>query len=659
MRTHIAPALPRAFLLAVSLGAAGLALAQSGGPRRTTAEWPAFGGDLGSTRYSALEQIDATNFGALEVAWRFGIANLGPTPELRFQSTPLVVGGVLYTTGGSRRAVTALDAATGEQLWVYSLNEGQRGAEAARKLSGRGLAFWQKGSDQRVLYVTPGYQLVALDAATGRPVERFGKGGIVDLRATLDQGEGWDTSQIGTNSPPTVAGDVVMVGAAHTPFAPSTQANNVIGYVRGFDVATGKLLWTFHTIPRRGEPGYETWLDGSAEKGKGAGNAGVWATISADEKLGLAYLPVESPYGDMYGGLRPGANLYGESIVAVDLHTGVRRWHFQTSHHPLWDYDIPTAPILVDAVKDGQTIKALAQATKQGLLFVLNRETGEAIWPIPEAAVPQGNVPGEWYSPTQPIPSLRYGHQGVAIADLIDFTPELRAEAQRVVAKHRIGPIYTPAVPFDPNGPVSTLMVMGGSNWPGGAYDPDSHIVYVTASVGVNSMTICRYAEGSAMPHGICLGPDAGAFGGLRDVSVQGLPLLKPPYGTIAAFDLTKGEVLWEIPNGETPDAIKNHPALAGVTLGRTGRSGQPPGALATKTLLIAAEPGYGPTPDGKRGSMLRAYDKRTGRELAALQLPAPQSGSPMTYMVDGRQYLVIAVSGNDYPGELIAFRVP
>jgi quinoprotein glucose dehydrogenase len=410
-------------------------------------------------------------------------------------------------------------------------------------------------------------------------------------------------------------------------------------------------------VPRQGEPGYETWLNGSADTG--GGNAGVWGTISADEELGLAYLPVESPHSDMYGGLRPGDNLYGESIVAVDLQTGLRRWHYQLVRHPMWDYDIPTAPILVDAVKDGRTIKALAQATKQGLMFVLNRETGEPVWPIPDVPVPAGSVPGEWYPATQRLPNIRYGHQGVAIDDLIDFTPELRAAAERLVAGHLLGPIYTPAVPYNPNGPISTLMVMGGSNWPGGAYDPDSHIVYVTSSVGVNSMTICRYAEGSAMPQGICLGPEAGAFGGVRGLSVQGLPLLKPPYGTIAAIDLTKGEVLWEIPNGETPEEIANHPALAGVEIGRTGRSGQPPGALATKTLLIAAEPGYGPTPDGRSGSMLRAYDKATGRELAALQLPAPQSGSPMTYMMDGRQYLVIAVSGRDYPGELIAFRAP
>ena len=641
----------RAVPMFVSL-IAGLASAQT-----RDGEWPTYGGDLGHTRYAPLDQINASNFGSLEIAWRYSVANLGPTPETRFQSTPLVVDGVLYTTGGSRRAVTALDAATGEQLWVYSLNEGERGAEAPRRLSGRGLAFWQRGDDKRVVYVTPGYRLVALNAATGRPVESFGDDGIVDLYDTLDQGDDWDTTQIGTHSPPTIASNVIIVPAAHTPLAPPDQAKNVAGYIRGFDAVTGKHLWTFHTVPRRGEPGYETWLNGSAETG--GGNAGVWATISADEDLGLAYLPVESPYGDMYGGLRPGANLYGESIVAIETRTGKYRWHYQTSHHPLWDYDLPTAPILVDAVKDGRTIKALAQATKQGLLFVLNRETGEPIWPIPEVAVPQGNVPGEWYSPTQPIPTIRYGHQGVAKEDLIDFTPALRAEAERIVAEHQIGPIYTPAVPYNPNGPISTLMVMGGSNWPGGSFDPDTKMIYVTASVGVNSMTICRYPEGSVMPHGICTGRDAGAFGGLRNISVQGLPLLKPPYGTIAAIDLTRGAVAWEIPNGETPENVKNHPALAGVALGRTGRAGQPPGALATKALLIVAEPGYGPTPDGKRGSMLRAYDKRTGRELAALQLPAPQSGSPMTYMLGDTQYLVIAVSANDYPGELIAYRVP
>ena len=645
-------------LSVLSCSLAGVALAQSGDEKDTrNGAWPSYGGDLGHTRYAPLEQIDASNFSSLEIAWRFSTVNLGPNPEYRFQSTPVMVAGVLYTTGGTRRAVTALDAATGELRWVHSMNEGERGENAPRRLSGRGLAFWSNGDDRRVVYVTPGYQLVALDADTGNRISGFGDDGVVDLRETMGQGDDWDTSQLGLHSPPTIANGVVIVGAAHTPLAPADQATNVKGYIRGFDVISGQLLWTFHTVPQPGEPGYETWLNDSAETG--GGNAGIWAAISADEALGLAYLPVESPYGDMYGGLRPGENLYGESVVAVDLQTGERRWHYQLVHHPLWDYDIPAAPILVDAVKDGETIKALAQPTKQGLLFVLNRETGEPVWPIEDIPVPAGTVPGEWYSPTQPMPTIRYGHQGITVDDLIDFTPELRTEAERIVAEHQLGPIYTPAVPFDPNGPVSTLMVMGGSNWPGGSYDPDTNILYVTASVGVNSMTICRYAEGSAMPHGICLGPEAGIFGGVRGLNVQGLPLLKPPYGTIAAIDLTRGEVLWEIPNGETPDAIRNHPALADIDLGRTGRSGQPPGALATKTMLIAAEPGYGPTPDGRPGSMLRAYDKRTGRDVGAVQLPAPQSGSPMTYIVNGRQYLVIAVSGRGYPGELIAFRVP
>ncbi|HET7610064.1 MAG TPA: PQQ-binding-like beta-propeller repeat protein, partial [Gammaproteobacteria bacterium] len=252
-----------------------------------TGEWPAYGGDLGHTRYAPLDQINASNFGSLEIAWRFSVANMGPTPEMRLQSTPLVIDGVLYTTGGMRRAVTALDAATGEQLWVFGLNEGARGDQAPRQGSGRGLAFWQRGDDKRVIYVTPGYQLVALNADTGRPVESFGENGIVDLKASLDQGGGWDRNQIGTNSPPTIAGDVIMVPAAHTPLAPPNQAKNVVGYIRGFDAVTGRLLWTFHTVPRRGEPGYETWLNGSAETG--GGNAGVWATISADPELGLAY----------------------------------------------------------------------------------------------------------------------------------------------------------------------------------------------------------------------------------------------------------------------------------------------------------------------------------------------------------------------------------
>ena len=618
-------------------------------------EWPSYGADAGHTRYAPLSQINADNFSDLQVAWRFKTDNMGPQPEFNFQSTPLMVNGVLYTTGGTRRAVTALDAETGEQYWLYSLDEGERSSNAPRRLSGRGLAYWTDGTEERILYVTPGYQLIALDASTGRPIVDFGLNGIIDLRDTLDQNVNYETDHIGLHSPPAIAKNVVVVGAAHSPFAPPDQKSNVNGYVRGFDVISGELLWTFHTVPQPGELGYETWLEGSAQRA--GGNSGVWATISIDEDLELVYLPVESPYSDMYGGLRPGDNLFGESLVAVDLNTGERVWHYQLSHHALWDHDIPSAPIFVNAVKDGRIVKAVAQATKQGFLFVFDRATGEPVWPIEEQPVPAGDVPGEWYSPTQPIPSIKYGHQGVALDDLIDFTPELRAEAERLVESHRMGPIYTPPVLANPDGPISTLSVMGGSNWPGGAYDPESNIVYVTAGVRMLGISICEYAQGSELPYGICFGEDLGIFGA-PPLTVQGLPLLKPPYGTIAAIDMTDGQVLWEIPNGETPDEVKNHPALAGLDIERTGRQGTP-GALVTKSLLIVAEPGFGPTPNGRRGSMLRAYDKATGLEVDAIQLPAPQSGSPMTYMVNGIQYLVIAVSGSGYSGELIAFKAP
>lgn len=643
-------------LLSIALLAlTSLLFAQSNSDEMRDFEWPSYGADTGHTRYAPLDQINADNFSDLQIAWRFKTDNMGPQPEFNFQSTPLMVNGVLYTTGGTRRAVTALDAETGEQFWLYSLDEGERSSNAPRRLSGRGLAYWTDGSEERILYVTPGYQLIALNAATGRPVTDFGVNGIIDLRDTLDQDVNYETDHIGLHSPPAIAKNVVVVGAAHSPFAPPDQKSNVNGYVRGFDVITGDLLWTFHTVPQPGEMGYETWLEGSAQRA--GGNSGVWATISIDEDLELVYLPVESPYSDMYGGLRPGDNLFGESLVAVDLYTGERVWHYQLSHHALWDHDIPTAPIFVNAVKDGRVVKAVAQPTKQGFLFVFDRETGEPVWPIEEQAVPVGDVPDEWYSPTQPIPSIKYGHQGVTIDDLIDFTPELRAEAERLVESHRMGPIYTPPVLGNPDGPISTLSVMGGSNWPGGAYDPETNIVYVTAGIRMLGITICEYERGSDLPYGICFGENLGIFGA-PPLTVQGLPLLKPPYGTIAAIDMTDGQVLWEIPNGETPEEVKNHPALAGLDIGRTGRQGTP-GALATKSLLIVAEPGFGPTPNGLRGSMLRAYDKATGLEVAALQLPAPQSGSPMTYMLNGTQYLVIAVSGSGYSGELIAFKVP
>ena len=362
-------------------------------------EWPTYGGDLASTRYSPLEQIKADNFNKLEVAWRFKTDSLGPRPEFQFEATPLMVRGVLYTTGGSRRAVVALDAATGEMLWIHGENEGARGTNAPRQLSGHGVAYWTDGKEERILYVTPGYRLIALDAKTGVRVSSFGKDGVVDLKQDDDQEIDLINGDIGLHSTPVVAKNVVIVGAAHLTGGVPKSKKNVKGYVRGFDVRTGKRLWIFHTIPLPGEYGNDTWEKDSWSY---TGNTGVWGQISVDEDLGLVYLPVELATGDYYGGDRPGKGLFGESLVAVDLQTGKRKWHYQLVHHGLWDMDIPCAPILADITINGRTIKVVAQPTKQAFLYVFNRETGQPIWPIEERPVPKGDVPGEWYSPTQP-----------------------------------------------------------------------------------------------------------------------------------------------------------------------------------------------------------------------------------------------------------------
>src|SRR5881397_3134974 len=364
-------------------------------------EWRSYGADVGNTHYSALDQINASNFNKLEPAWHFKTDNLGPRPEFQYEGTPLMANGVLYATGGTRRAVFALDAATGELFWTHSEREGTRGANAPRQLSGRGLGYWTDGRDERILYVTPGYRLIALDAKTGLPVPGFGTNGIVDLKLDDDQEIDLVTGEVGLHATPIVAGDVVIVGAAHRSGGVPRGRRNVKGYVRGFDARTGKRLWIFHTIPMIGEFGRDTWENESAVY---TGNTGVWAQISVDEALGLVYLPVELPTGDYYGGHRPGAGLFGESLVAVDLKTGQRRWHYQLVHHGIWDMDVPCAPILADITVNGRTIKAVAQPTKQAWLYVFDRITGQPVWPIEERPVARGDVPNEWYSPTQPFP---------------------------------------------------------------------------------------------------------------------------------------------------------------------------------------------------------------------------------------------------------------
>ena len=662
------------FLLAILMTSYAGLLGQG---RASDGEWTTYGGDLASRRYRPFDQINRENFKDLEVAWRFKTDALGPRPEFNFQSTPLMVNGVLYTTAGTRRAVVALDAASGEMLWMSREDEGKRGEAAPRRLSGRGLAYWTDGREARIVYVTPGYQLIALDAKTGRRVAGFGRNGIVDLKLEMDQPIDLESGEVGLHAAPIISNNVIIVGAAHLPGGTPKSRIHEKGYIRGYDARTGKRLWIFHTLPQDGEFGNETWLQDSWAY---TGNVGVWAQMTIDEELGMLYMPVELPTGDYYGGHRPGNGLFGESLVALDLKTGQRKWHFQLVHHGIWDFDIPCAPILADITVNGRTIKAIAQPTKQNWLYVFDRVTGQPVWPIEERPVPKGDVPGEWYAATQPFVTkpAPYNLQGVSIDDLIDFTPELRAEAVKLVSRYKIGPLFTPPPVSKWEGPRGLIMVpssTGGANWPGGSLDPETNILYIYSFrqptvIGmindparsdmnfINGQAPDPNAPPPAPAAPAAAGAPAGEGGGPA-LTVQGLPLLKPPYGTITATDLNRGEIVWQVAHGETPDAVRNHPALKGLTIPRTGRPAGRIGTLVTKTLVIAGEPGFFTMPNGQRGAMLRAYDKATGAEVGAVPMPAPQTGSPMTYMLNGRQYLAVPISGAGYSGELVVFRAP
>jgi quinoprotein glucose dehydrogenase len=680
----------RALLASVTLV---IALAYGQQPSTKNGEWPHYTADLKGTKYSPLDQINASNFNKLEVVWRFKTDNLGTRPEYKLEGTPIMVKGVLYTTAGTRRSVVALDPKTGELMWVYSLREGQRAAIAPRQLSGRGLSYWTDGNgDDRVLFVTTGYRLIALNAHTGQPITGFGKSGMVDLKEGMVTGTGQqidlETGEAGLHSTPLVVKDVVIVGSSFKEGMTVVTHNNTKGLVRAFDVRSGKLLWTFNTIPRPGEFGNETWENGSWASN---GNTGVWTQMTVDEDLGLVYLPVESPTSDFYGGERPGDNLFGESLVCVDLKTGKRKWHFQVVHHAIWDYDLSSAPILADINVEGKAIKAVALPSKESYLYVFDRVTGKPVWPIEERAVPQSDVPGEKTSPTQPFPTKppAYGRNFLKIPDdLIDFTPELRAQAKDAVARYKTGPMFLPPIVGNSNllGALNLGNASGGTNWPGAGYDPETHIVYAQAHqsalfpislrpppegfsdihyvMGRND-TDFRVSEGPGFGSAAdapqpkrAPAPAAPAAAPAGGLTVQGLSIVKPPYGVISAIDLDRGDLKWQVPYGETPDAVRNNPALKGMNLPNTGQPGSV-GLVVTKTLVILGDSQVTTTSAHPRGAMLRAYDKGTGKEVGAVYMPAPQSGSPMTYMVDGRQYLVVAVSGGAYSGEYIAYALP
>ncbi len=699
----------RRFVWVFVLSVGGLAWMQagvwgqgSGLPSTANGEWPHYTADLKGTRYSPLDQINAGNFNKMEIAWRFKTDNLGPFPEFKLEGTPLMVKGVLYTTGGTRRSVIALDAKTGELIWSHSIREGKRAAVAPRQLSGRGLSYWTDGKgDDRVVYITTGYRLVALNARTGATIGSFGKNGIVDLKEGVVFGKGQqidlESGEIGVHSTPIVVKDIVIVGSAMREGATVSTHNNTKGLVRAFDVRTGKPLWRFNTIPNPGEFGGDTWHN---ESWAINGNVGVWTQITVDEQLGLVYLPVETPASDYYGGHRPGNNLFAESLVCVDLKTGQRKWHFQFVHHPIWNFDMSSAPIVADVTVAGRPRKVVAVPSKQGWLYVFDRVTGEPIWPIEEKPVPKGDVPGEWYAPTQPHPpdKLRYARNTFALPDdLIDFTPELRAEALERVKRYKWAETpYNPPMLGNVSGLVGAITVGTATNWPGGGYDPELHIVFAPAGNTPGSRSIVappegfsdiRYVSGiTGQPFREVLGPGdccaadsprtaeraraarapapavtppAGG-GSAVGLEVRGLPIVKPPYGMLAAIDLDRGEVMWQTPHGDTPDSVRDHSALKGLNVPKTGQPGTSGvGLLVTKTLVIMGDPQLSSPPGRPRGAMLRAYDKKTGAEAGAVWMPAQQSGSPMTYQVEGKQYIVVAVSGGAYSGEYVAYSLP
>lgn len=636
-------ALGAAPIVMVAVGALVPLVAQQGAP---AGEWRAYGGGLGATRYSDLSEIDATNVGDLEIAWRWSARNQGARPEIKNSTTPLMVNGVLYATAGSRRNVSAIDAGTGETLWMWRMDEGVRGMNAPRRNSGRGVAYWTDGAgDERVYVVTPGYHLVALDARTGRPVPSFGQDGVVDLKRGLGRPVDPVNGIIGSSSPPVIARGVVVVGAALEIGSRPPSPENVPGHVRGFDVKTGEQRWIFHTIPEPGEFGSETW---EGDSWSYTGNAAVWAPFSVDPELGYVYLPVEDATHDYYGGHRLGDNLFATSLVALDIETGERVWHYQLVHHDIWDRDVPTAPILVDIEVEGQPIRAVVQLTKQAFAYVFDRVTGEPVWPIEERPVPPSSVEGERAAPTQPFPAkpAAYDRQGVTLDDLIDFTPELRAEAEELVSKWRLGPLYTPPGLIEGDGGVGgTLMlpgILGGTNWEGGAFDPETGVLYVGSHTSPSIVGLVHDPEASEADY---------VLAGASARGPQRLPLIKPPYGRITAIDLNTGDHLWMMPNGDTPQWIEEHPALEGVEIGRTGKPTRA-GILVTKTLVLAGE-GFG------GGPTLWAYDKATGEILGAIDLPSSQSGLPMTYLHEGRQYVVFSVGGQGHPAELIALALP
>jgi glucose dehydrogenase len=643
---------------------AGLALplaAQHGAPG---GEWRSHGGDPASTKYAPLDQITKANVSQLRIAWRRPAVDPSLVRDMPtfsfsrdFRATPLMVDGVLYSSNGVG-LVEAFNPGTGATLWVQQpfSDEPERGV---RGNSTRGIAYWSADNDRR-LFVIRGEFLIALDPGTGRSIAAWGDAGRVNLR----RGLGPRASTYSSSSGPQVCGDVVMAGANMTD-APQTKVQPP-GDVQAFDVRTGKPRWAFHVIPQAGETGNETW-----EKDSWAysGQANLWSLISVDEELGLAYFPLTSATNDMYGGHRLGNNLFANTLVCVRCATGQRVWHYQIVHHDLWDYDLPAAPVLADITVDGRRIKAVVQVTKQAFAFVFDRSNGQPVWPIEERPVPASDTPGERTSPTQPFPTKPppFDRQGVTVDDLIDFTPALRAEALTLIKQYRIGPLFTPPSirgdgPDATKGTVQLPGSVGGADWQGAAFDPDTGMLYV---VSITGPFVADLVKGDPKRTDLDYVPGLRAY----PPGPQGLPLLKPPYGRITAIDLTKGDIAWVTPNGDGP---RDHPLLKGLNLPALGNPGRG-GLLVTKTLLFVGEgdpvmvrAGSRLRPEmprsiapGAGGTKFRALDKATGAVLWETAFTAGTTGAPMTFMHAGKQYIVVAIGGVDADPEYIALALP
>ena len=641
-------------------GATSSAAAQNAEAAAT--EWLSYGGDKASSKYSPIDQIGGDNFSRLQVAWTWRSAEEEITkanPDLKtwvWESTPLMVNGVLYVST-SLSQVAAIDASTGKTRWVYDPETWKNGTPSNNGFVHRGVSYWADGDDQRILFGTGDGYLICLNAETGKPIPTFGRDGRIDLTQGL--GRPVDRRLYGVSSPPIICHDVVVMGSKvhDVPLAKEMPP----GDVRGFDVRTGQQRWQFRSIPGEGEFGNETWDEGSW---KTTGAANVWTLMSADDELGYVYLPFSTPSNDWYGGQRPGDGLFGESLVCLDARTGKRIWHFQIVHHGLWDYDLPAAPNLIDVRVNGTPVKAVAQVTKQGFVYVFDRMTGRPIWPIEERPVPQSTVPGERSSRTQPFPTkpAPFDRQGVSESDVVDFTPELRKQALAVLARYNYGPLYTPPSIEKPT--IQMPGWAGGASWAGAACDPETGVMYLPSITSPLAITMVNRPSRSPAPY---VGAPA-----LME-TLQGVPLWKPPYGRITAIDLNTGNHRWMVPMG---DLAQSHPVLKQLSPPPVGRAARGH-VLLTKTLLIigqegttqresgplresAAEPGTVSVPNFEiHDPKLCAYDKATGNLAGEVALPRNATGAPMTYMLNGKQFIVVPTGGANLPAELIALRLP